>query len=156
MPKWYILNILNRRTCPHRKCVSCNWGFLQTEIYLTRPNRSNPVSARPKMNTQKAFITLQKKWSFSLRFSLSKCDQIRSFLRIWSHLLKKSMMENFTFCAVLEFLDLNLFCVSLLKCSVCLSALVIHLLFFPDVQYSFKGINCHKNLNLNVLTIFGF
>ena len=30
----------------------------------------------------------------------SKCDQIRSFLRIWSHLLKKSFMENFIFCAV--------------------------------------------------------
>ena len=25
----------------------------------------------------------------------SKCDQIRSFLQIWSHLLKKSVMENF-------------------------------------------------------------
>ena len=25
---------------------------------------------------------------------------IRSFLRIWSHLLKKSSMENFIFCAV--------------------------------------------------------
>ena len=25
----------------------------------------------------------------------SKCDQIRSFLRIWSHLPKKSVMENF-------------------------------------------------------------
>ena len=122
---------------------------------MTRPNRSNPVSARPEMNTQKAFITLQKK-KFFIKDFLSKCDQIRSFLRIWSRLLKKSMMENFTFCAVLDFLDLNLFCVSLLKCSVCLSALVIHLLFFPDVQYSFKGVNCHKNLNLNVLTIFGF
>ena len=29
----------------------------------------------------------------------SKCDQIPSFLRIWSHLLKKSFMENFIFCA---------------------------------------------------------
>ena len=26
--------------------------------------------------------------------------QIRSFLRIWSHLLTKSLMENFIFCAV--------------------------------------------------------
>ena len=26
------------------------------------------------------------------------CDQIRSFLRIWSHLLKKYLMENFIFC----------------------------------------------------------
>ena len=32
---------------------------------------------------------------------LVKCDQIRSFLRIWSHLLKKFSMENFIFCAVL-------------------------------------------------------
>ena len=29
----------------------------------------------------------------------SKCDQIRSFLQIWSHLLTKSVMENFVFCA---------------------------------------------------------
>ena len=37
---------------------------------------------------------------FSIKDFLSKCDQIRSFLRIWSHLLKKSLMENFIFCAV--------------------------------------------------------
>ena len=30
----------------------------------------------------------------------NKCDQIRSFLQIWSHLLKKSRMENFIFSAV--------------------------------------------------------
>ena len=29
-----------------------------------------------------------------------KCDQIHSFLQIWSHLLKKSLMENFIFCAL--------------------------------------------------------
>ena len=35
----------------------------------------------------------------------SKCDQIRSFMRIWSHLLKKSLMENFIFlCSVMKFL----------------------------------------------------
>ena len=30
----------------------------------------------------------------------SKCDQIRTKLRVWSRLLKKSLMENFIFCAV--------------------------------------------------------
>ena len=30
----------------------------------------------------------------------SKCDQISRNLRIWSHLLKKSIMENFISCAV--------------------------------------------------------
>ena len=29
-----------------------------------------------------------------------KLDQIRRKLRIWSHLLKKYIMENFIFCAV--------------------------------------------------------
>ena len=39
---------------------------------------------------------------FSIDDFFSKCDQIRSFLRIGSHLLKKSLMENFIFCAVLS------------------------------------------------------
>ena len=46
------------------------------------------------------YYTTQK-MKFSIKNFLSKCDQIRSFLRIWSHLLKKSLMENFIFCAVL-------------------------------------------------------
>ena len=37
---------------------------------------------------------------FSIKDFFSKCDQIRSFLRIWSHLPKKSLMENSIFCAV--------------------------------------------------------
>ena len=37
----------------------------------------------------------------SIKGFFSKCDQILSFLQIWSHLLKKSLMENFIFCAVL-------------------------------------------------------
>ena len=32
---------------------------------------------------------------FSIKHFFSKCDQLRSFLRIWSHLLKKSLMKNF-------------------------------------------------------------
>ena len=38
---------------------------------------------------------------FSITDFFSKYDQIRSFLRIWSHSLKKSVMENFVFCAVI-------------------------------------------------------
>ena len=44
---------------------------------------------------------------FSIKDFFSKCDQIRSFLHIWSYLLK-NLMENFTFCAVRDF-DLFLF-----------------------------------------------
>ena len=38
---------------------------------------------------------------FSMKNFFSKCDQIGSFLQIWSHLLKKSLMENFISYAVL-------------------------------------------------------
>ena len=38
---------------------------------------------------------------FSIKDFFSKCDQIRSFLRVWSHLLKESLLENFNFlCSV--------------------------------------------------------
>ena len=38
-----------------------------------------------------------QKMKFFITDFFSKSDQIRSFLRIWSHLLKKSFMENFIF-----------------------------------------------------------
>ena len=41
---------------------------------------------------------------FSIEDFFSKCDQIRNFLWIWSHLLKKSLMENFIFNAVKKYL----------------------------------------------------
>ena len=37
---------------------------------------------------------------FPIRDFFSKCDQIRRKLRIWSDLLKKSLMKNFIFCVV--------------------------------------------------------
>ena len=44
-------------------------------------------------------ITRQK-MKFSIKDFFSKCHQIRRKLRIWSHLLKKSLIENFIFCTV--------------------------------------------------------
>ena len=34
---------------------------------------------------------------FPLKHFSGKCDRIRRKLRIWSHLLEKSLMENFIF-----------------------------------------------------------
>ena len=50
-----------------------------------------------------------QKMKFSIKDSFSKCDQIRSFLRIWSHLRKKSLMENLIFCAVRRYNFLRTF-----------------------------------------------
>ena len=38
-------------------------------------------------------LTAQK-MKFSIKDVFSKCDQICHFLRIWGHLLKKSLMET--------------------------------------------------------------
>ena len=45
-------------------------------------------------------IAQGRKMKFSIKDFFGKCYQIRSILRIWSYLLKKSLMENFIFCAV--------------------------------------------------------
>ena len=44
---------------------------------------------------------LHKKMKISIKDFFYKCDQIPSFQRIWLHLLKKSLMENYIFCAVI-------------------------------------------------------
>ena len=38
---------------------------------------------------------------FSIKDFSNNCNQIRSFLRIWSDLLEKFLLENFIFCAVI-------------------------------------------------------
>ena len=43
------------------------------------------------------------KIKFSIEDFFSKCDRIGSFLWIWSHLLKRSLKQNFIFCAVYKF-----------------------------------------------------
>ena len=37
---------------------------------------------------------------FSFKDFFNKCEQIRSFIQIWSHLLTKFLNEKFNFCTV--------------------------------------------------------
>ena len=53
--------------------------------------------------------TTAQKRKFFIKNFFSKCDQIRCFLRIWLHLLKKSLMENFIFCEVHFFASFSFF-----------------------------------------------
>ena len=57
---------------------------------------------RPKCILFISFTNTQK-MKFSIKDLFTKCDQIGRTLQIWSHLLKKSLMENFNFCAVYPF-----------------------------------------------------
>ena len=50
----------------------------------------------------KSIMCTAQKINFSIKYFFSKCDQIYSFLQIWSRLLKKSEIENFIFCALVS------------------------------------------------------
>ena len=52
-----------------------------------------------KVGVNQKPVTAQE-MKFSIKGFFNKCDQIRRKLRIWLHLLKKSLMENLIFCAV--------------------------------------------------------
>ena len=49
-------------------------------------------------------IFTARKIKFFIKDFFSKCGQIRRKLGTWSHLMKKSLMENFTLCAVDSYL----------------------------------------------------
>ena len=56
-------------------------------------------TAMGNLNTSARFplTSIAQKMTFPIMDFSSKCNQISSFLRIWSHLLNKSLMENFFF-----------------------------------------------------------
>ena len=64
-----------------------------TENLLYQLFFSNTKATKASINAEKM--------KFSINDFFSKYDQICRKLQIWSHLLKKSLMENFIFCAVL-------------------------------------------------------
>ena len=58
----------------------------------------------PHCNKSSSLFFTAQEMKFSINDFFSKCDEIRSFLRIWSHLLKKPLMENFIFCKQVYFI----------------------------------------------------
>ena len=66
--------------------VFCSWEYFH-------PFVSSPVFKRCKTYTVQNVKLCVKDF-------FSKCDQIRKKLQIWSHLLKKSLMETSFFCVV--------------------------------------------------------
>ena len=79
-------------------------GILYYCPIVTRKTFVQLIGNRQKKFTiaslQQKSYTAQK-MKFFVKDFFSKCDQICSFLQIWSHLLIKSLMEKFVFCAVL-------------------------------------------------------
>ena len=72
-----------------KSCVRIILTILQSEYQQIFSYRSFAKS-----------LSLHKKMKFSIKEFFSKCDQIRRTLRIWSHLMKKSLMEFFVQCVI--------------------------------------------------------
>ena len=60
----------------------------------------NKISGQDEIPIERFVPKTHKKMKFPIKDFFSKCDQIRSKLRIWSHLLRNSLMKNLIFCAV--------------------------------------------------------
>ena len=83
-----------------------NFEFLEKGLgIVSLQNFVNDISRKMLLMLYSIYnqISLLQKMKFSITDFFSKYDKIHSFLRIWSHLRKKSLMENFIFCAVCAF-----------------------------------------------------
>ena len=67
---------------------------------LILENVTNNMSSWSKIWPDKWHFRPDNVQSPAVISTSGKCDQIRRKLRIWSHLLRESLMENFIFCAV--------------------------------------------------------
>ena len=75
------------------------WKSVKNSQVLSTLYLLSVISVLYQWLVRKKIVTAQK-MRFSIPDFFSKCDQTCSFLWIWAHLLKKSLMENFSFCAV--------------------------------------------------------
>ena len=66
------------------------------------------------MSNKRLGHTAQKR-KFSIKDFFGKCDKICRKLRIWSHLLNKSLMENFIFFVQCQYLESEIFAKSSLS-----------------------------------------
>ena len=80
-------------SCSAKACNFTNIGTL-AQVFSCNFNKFHRT-----LFLQNISCTAQK-MKFSIKDFYSKCDPIRSSLQIWSYLLKKSLIENFIYCAV--------------------------------------------------------
>ena len=64
--------------------------------------RISPYNLFTNYTLKSSMCITAQKIKFSFKDFFSKCDKNRNFLRIWSHLLKTSVMENLTFSGMIH------------------------------------------------------
>ena len=69
-----------------------NWASMLLRCYLIFAVSMSKLGAN---YIESMWSITAQKTNFSIKDFLSKCDQMTSFLRTWSHLLKKSLIDSF-------------------------------------------------------------
>ena len=81
------------------KCMKqCTVGLREKIIVVFIIGKRHQIFALRVKSELHVYNTARKK--FSMKNLFSKCEQIRRKLLIWSHLLNKSLAEDFIFCVV--------------------------------------------------------
>ena len=99
-----MLEQVNVRLVQKEKIISV---IIQKKCHVIISEKGNHLSyftvieinVNVNSKCDKCFLGRLPNYSMSMNSNCNNC-QIRK-LRIWSHLLKKSLMENFIFCAVI-------------------------------------------------------
>ena len=93
--------------CALQECFDlCSQWFDMTWTFnskneITCSKLTKTLGQSPKYVPSLQWRYTAQKTKFFNKDIFSKCDYIHKKLRNWSHLLKKSLMENFIFCAVI-------------------------------------------------------
>ena len=89
----------------NRKINPCPPQLLGTYQDIAKNTRKFPEYQKRKMHRLKSILKSILKTNTAQKDFFSKCDQIPNFLRIWSHLLKISLIKNVFFlgCVKLQF-----------------------------------------------------
>ena len=85
---------------PFYVCTIRHWSLYQGSVRLFKHENYHILILCKKIANGKRWIFTAQKMKFFIKDFFSECDQICSFMLIWSYLLKKSLMEIFFFCAV--------------------------------------------------------
>ena len=84
-----------------QKTMFCNVFFLYLFSEFSKNMLELQTSSLPITSSNCKIVNVQKR-KFFIKDMFCKCNQIRRKLRIWSYLLKKSLMKNFILCAVCQ------------------------------------------------------
>ena len=108
-------------TLEAKKCLVGNNSFTVTVGENSRKKILKDIFCSRSKDTSKNLsktqqVVIAQKIKFPIKDFFSKCDHMRRKLWVWSHLLQKSLMENFIFAqCVQNFLVSDLFGNRLLK-----------------------------------------